>query len=90
MTLKQRKLLAYIAGYVRNNSGVSPTYDEMQQFLGLKSKSRITAMVVELEERRLIRRVAMKARSIYPTEAGLALLKGDLGTAAAELGVSNG
>lgn len=90
MTFKQRRLLTYIAGYVRNHSGVSPTYDEIQKHLGLKTKSRITAMIVDLESQGLVRRVPTKARSIYPTQAGLALLRGDVTTAAAEMEARNG
>ena len=40
LTRKQYELLVYIDGYLKDN-GVSPSFDEMKDALGLQSKSGI-------------------------------------------------
>ena len=85
MTRQQQTLLQYITRYLRSNLGRSPSYDEMRDAMGWASKSVVNRTLVDMESRGLIRRVAGKARSIYPTEAGLALLQGDLLLAAREM-----
>lgn len=90
MTPKMNQLLKYIAMYTRNNDGISPNYDEMKAALGLASKSGINRMLVEMESRGLLSRIPCKARSIYLTEKGISLIKGNISAAAYHAEAQNG
>ena len=63
LTRKQYQLLVYIDQQLRK-TGVSPSFDEMKDALGLKSKSGIHRLVTGLEERSFIRRLPHRARAI--------------------------
>jgi repressor LexA len=63
LTRKQYELLVYLDSQLREN-GVSPSFDEMKDALGLKSKSGIHRLITGLEERGFIRRLAHRARAI--------------------------
>lgn len=63
LTPKQLELLKYIEGHVRKR-GVSPSFDEMKEALGLKSKSGIHRLITGLEERGFIRRLPHRARAL--------------------------
>ena len=63
LTKKQKELLDYIT-LINNNSGISPSYEEMKNKLNLKSKSGIHRIISALEERGFIRKLANKARAI--------------------------
>jgi len=63
LTKKQRELLMFIYERVRE-TGVSPSFDEMKEALGLKSKSGIHRLVTALEERGFIKRLAHRARAV--------------------------
>ena len=63
LTRKQYELLVYIDQQLRK-TGVSPSYDEMKDALGLKSKSGIHRLITGLEERGFIRRLPHRARAI--------------------------
>src|SRR5579884_4426279 len=63
LTQKQRELLLYINQRL-NTTGVSPSFDEMKDALGLKSKSGIHRLVSGLEERGFIRRLPHRARAL--------------------------
>ena len=52
-TAKQMELLRYIAGY-QESHGVSPTYEEAKDALGLKNKSVVFYRLKRLEERKLL------------------------------------
>lgn len=64
LTPKQKELLSFIRLYCTDQGGVSPSYDEMKDFVGLNSKSGIHRMITALEERGHIRRLPGHARSI--------------------------
>jgi len=65
MTRIQRNALQIIAGYQRDNGGVSPTCEEIRAKLGnLRSKSAVQRLLVGLERRGLIRRLFRCARAI--------------------------
>lgn len=64
LTPKQAELLSFIRLYRTEQGGISPSYDEMREFLGLNSKSGIHRLVVALEERGHIRRLENHSRSI--------------------------
>ena len=63
LTPKQLELLQYIEGHMRKR-GVSPSFDEMKDALGLKSKSGIHRLITGLEERGFIRRLPHRARAL--------------------------
>ena len=63
LTKKQYDLLVLIDNKLRTE-GVSPSFEEMKNFLGLKSKSGIHRLISSLEERHFIRRLPHKARAI--------------------------
>jgi repressor LexA len=63
LTRKQYELLVYIDQQLSKN-GVSPSFDEMKDALGLKSKSGIHRLITGLEERGFINRLAHRARAI--------------------------
>ena len=63
LTRKQLALLQYIDRFIAS-SDVSPTYDEMKDALGLKSKSGIHRLITNLEERGYLRRLPYRARAL--------------------------
>ena len=63
LTRKQHELLLFIHRRL-GESGVSPSFDEMKDALGLKSKSGIHRLITGLEERGFIRRLAHRARAL--------------------------
>lgn len=63
LTQKQYNLLMFINKYTRE-TGKSPSFDEMKEAVGLKSKSGIHALISSLEERNFIRRLPHKARAL--------------------------
>lgn len=63
LTRKQHELLMFIEASLRKG-GVSPSFDEMKEALGLKSKSGIHRLITGLEERGFIRRLPHRARAL--------------------------
>lgn len=63
LTEKQYRLLLYI-NKVSRETGTCPSFDEMREAIGLKSKSGIHALVSSLEERNFLRRLPHKARAL--------------------------
>jgi repressor LexA len=63
LTKKQYELLKFIELRL-SESSVSPSFDEMKEALGLKSKSGIHRLVTGLEERGFIRRLPHRARAL--------------------------
>lgn len=63
LTRQQKSLLDFIAARLKD-TGVTPSYEEMQAALQLKSKSGIHRLVSGLEERGFIRRLPRKARAL--------------------------
>ncbi len=63
LTPKQQKLLMFIHERLQSG-GVSPSFDEMKDALGLKSKSGIHRMIGALEERGFLRRLPNRARAL--------------------------
>ena len=72
LTRKQHELLHYINERLEA-SGISPSFEEMKEALGLRSKSGIHRLITGLEERGFIRRLPHRARALevikLPTEA---------------------
>ena len=63
LTRKQNELLLFISQQI-SKDGVSPSFDEMKDALGLKSKSGVHRLVTALEERGFIRRFPNRARAL--------------------------
>lgn len=63
LTEKQYNLLVFI-NKVNRETGQCPSFDEMKNAIGLKSKSGIHALISSLEERNFIRRLPHKARAL--------------------------
>ncbi len=63
LTRKQHELLLFIHARL-GRGGVSPSFDEMKEALGLKSKSGIHRLITGLEERGFIRRLPHRARAL--------------------------
>ncbi len=63
LTKKQYELLLFINNRL-NDQGVSPSFDEMKEALGLRSKSGIHRLITGLEERGFIRRLPHRARAL--------------------------
>ncbi len=63
LTPKQHDLLLFLDNSLKEK-GVCPSFDEMKDHLGLKSKSGIHRLLAELEKRRFIRRLRNKARAL--------------------------
>ena len=63
LTRKQSELLRFIHERLQAE-GVPPSFDEMKEALELKSKSGIHRLIMALEERGFIKRLANRARAI--------------------------
>lgn len=63
LTQRQFQLLRFIHQFMQER-GVPPSFDEMRQALGLRSKSGIHRLISGLEERGYIRRLAYRARAL--------------------------
>ena len=63
LTRKQSELLRFIHERLQAE-GVPPSFDEMKDALALRSKSGIHRLIMALEERGFIRRLANRARAI--------------------------
>lgn len=63
LTRKQHDLLTFINVRL-NESGVSPSFEEMKDALALKSKSGVHRLINALEERNFIRRLPNRARAL--------------------------
>ncbi|APO86884.1 MULTISPECIES: transcriptional repressor LexA [unclassified Marivivens] len=74
LTKKQLQLLEFIHTRVQKE-GVPPSFDEMKEELGLRSKSGIHRLITGLEERGYITRLAHRARALEITRLPDALAK---------------
>ncbi len=90
LTRKQQELLLYINSRL-GEDGISPSFDEMKDAVGLKSKSGIHRLITALEERGFIRRLPHRARALEVlklppgnegTVATLSVIEGAMGRAA--------
>ena len=63
LTRKQHELVCFINDRL-NDTGVSPSFEEMKDALDLKSKSGVHRLISALEERHFIRRLPNRARAL--------------------------
>ena len=75
LTQKQHKLLQFIEQTIQKQ-GISPSFEEMKTFMGLKSKSGIHRLIAGLESRGYIRHLPNQARAleIVPHQGNLSAL----------------
>jgi len=66
LTKKQLELLNFIHERVRE-TGIAPSFDEMKEALGLRSKSGVHRLINALDERGFIRRMPHRARALEVT-----------------------
>ena len=75
LTRKQQELLKLINQRLEA-TGISPSFEEMKEALGLRSKSGVHRLIVGLEERGFIRRLPHRARALevlrLPEDSGAA------------------
>ena len=64
LTPKQKKVFDIIKAFIEQN-GVSPSYEELKQLMGSKSKSHVHGFVHQLMERGWIGKGNGRNRSIY-------------------------
>ena len=74
LTKKQKELLNYIQKF-QSKKGVTPSYEEMKSALNLKSKSGIHRLILALEERGFVKRLAHKARALEIIKDGISNIK---------------
>ena len=63
LTRKQKELFDYLTDYISKNS-ISPSFEEMNVAVNLKSKSGIHRLITSLEQRGFIKRLKHKARAM--------------------------
>ncbi len=63
LTRKQHELIRFIQARLEE-SGISPSFEEMKEALDLKSKSGVHRLISALEERGFIRRLPNRARAL--------------------------
>lgn len=63
LTKKQHELLCFINDHLEE-TGISPSFEEMKEALDLKSKSGIHRLISALEERGFLRRLPNRARAL--------------------------
>ncbi len=63
LTRKQHELVCFINDRL-NETGISPSFEEMKEALDLKSKSGVHRLISALEERHFIRRLPNRARAL--------------------------
>ncbi|MBV7260236.1 transcriptional repressor LexA [Erythrobacter crassostreae] len=63
LTAKQHELIRFIQQRL-DESGISPSFEEMKEALDLKSKSGVHRLISALEERGFIRRLPNRARAL--------------------------
>ncbi|HTM94192.1 MAG TPA: repressor LexA, partial [Croceibacterium sp.] len=63
LTAKQHELLLFIQRKLEE-TGISPSFEEMKEALELKSKSGVHRLISALEERGFLRRLPNRARAL--------------------------
>lgn len=66
LTRKQHELICFIEDRLAE-TGISPSFEEMKDALGLKSKSGVHRLISALEERGFLRRLPNRARALEVT-----------------------
>lgn len=68
ITKKQKELYEYLQNYIGLHD-IAPSYEEMQDAIGLRSKSGVHRLIKGLEERGYVERLPNRARAIAIKES---------------------
>ncbi|WP_379550547.1 transcriptional repressor LexA [Erythrobacter sp. W53] len=82
LTAKQHELIRFIQVRLEE-TGISPSFEEMKEALDLKSKSGVHRLISALEERGFIRRLPNRARALEIIKVPEDAVLGERGTATA-------
>lgn len=74
LTRRQRDLLDFIGAYMATEN-IAPSFEEMKDGIGLKSKSGVHRLIDSLVERGFINRIPDRARAIELLETPRPILK---------------
>ena len=74
ITRRQAALLACVRKYAAAHDGATPSYQEIADALGLRSKSRVSALVERLVARGYLHRIPKRARGLEVVEHSLSSL----------------
>lgn len=77
LTAKQQQLLFFLHNRL-SETGISPSFEEMKQALGLRSKSGIHRLISALEERGFIRRMPNRARALEVLRLPAGMVSSDI------------
>lgn len=77
LTAKQQQLLFYLHNRL-SETGISPSFEEMKDALGLRSKSGIHRLISALEERGFIRRMPNRARALEVLRLPAGMMSSDI------------
>jgi SOS-response transcriptional repressor LexA len=69
LTRKQLELFRFIEDYIATHNGIAPSFQEMVEAVGIKSKSGVFRLVNALEDRGFIRRIPNRARAMAVIES---------------------
>ncbi len=68
---KMKECLDFVRAYIAEHDGVSPSFQDIADGIGIASKSGVHRLIVALEERGLIQRMKDRARSLsVPDDEG--------------------
>ena len=68
LTQTEQKALDYIAGYIHDNGGISPTYREIMHCMGWRTKGQIGFLLNRLAEKGRLRRLSKRSRALEVIE----------------------
>lgn len=69
LTRTEKRYMDFLVGYIVENDGVGPSYDEAVSALGLASKSNINQTVKSLSRKGAITYIKGSPRSVFPSRA---------------------
>ena len=69
LTQVEQKALDYIAGYIHDNGGISPTYREIMHCMGWRTKGQIGFLLNRLASKGRLRRLSKRSRALEVIDA---------------------
>ena len=64
LTKNMNKVLEWITVYIKQNEGISPSFDEIKDGVGFKNKSEVSRYILSLKERGHLTKQEKKPRTI--------------------------
>ena len=68
LTKKQNELLEYIKDYLAEHDGIAPSFEQMKEAIGIKTKSGVHRLITALEQRGHIIKIPYCARALRIAE----------------------